>query len=458
MNRRPPLIAVVGRTNVGKSTLLTAIAGRRIAIVKDTPGVTRDRSYAHITKYEFPFTLVDTGGLVGEEDCLFHSHVSEQARLAIAEADLVLAVFDGLTGLHPQDKEVVSLLRRAKKKVLWVINKCEKPSTAENAVEFYNLGLEEYRCVSSAHNIGVHALVKDIRNNVEALVDDDTEECEQTDDASIRVAVLGRPNVGKSTFVNKVLGQERVIASEHSGTTRDSIDITLQRDGVQFTLVDTAGLRKKAQIKDQSVERFGNLRALRSLAQCNVAVLLLDASQGPPSEQDTKIAGLIHDRGIPFMFVVNKWDIVEKDHRSAKAYKDEIKDIFKFARYAPILFVSALTGRRCPSVLTKAAALYNISQTRIQTADINKLLERAFTKKPPPVYRGEPIKFYFCTQIAVAPPTIVIFANHPQKLPVSYQRYIINSIRKEFPFEGSNIKLIFKKKTATQARLQAAAS
>lgn len=448
-----PILAVVGRTNVGKSTLFNALAGRRLAIVEDTPGVTRDRSYVQVNISGITMTLVDTGGLVGEEGSDFQSSVREQAELAIAEADIILGVLDGQAGLHPLDEEVVELLRRASKKVIWIVNKCEKPATVEAAVEFYGLGIEDYVCVSAAHNLGTHKIIDAVKEqlNLEELSSVEVAE------SVIRIGIVGKPNVGKSTLVNKLLGEERVIASTIAGTTRDSIDIQLKRDGQEFLIVDTAGLRKKARIKDGTVERFSNLRTLRALAQSDVAVLLIDASAGFPTEQDAKIAGLIHERGIPLLIVVNKWDAVEKDHKSAREYTLEVRDVFKFARYAPVIFVSALTGKRCPSILKKAKELYEISQTRISTAEVNKIFERAFATKPPPVYRGEPIKLFFSTQVGVAPPSFVLFLNHPKKLPISYIRYLKNTLRKQYPFEGSEIKLSMRKRTSKANRLEAVA-
>ncbi len=448
---RGPLIAIIGRTNVGKSTLFNAIAGQRLAIVEDQPGVTRDRAYTHVTRHGFPFTLVDTGGLVGEETSEFRRSVRQQTELAISEADLILALFDGLHPLHPGDYEVVELLRKVKKKVLWVANKCEKPNTVAMSAEFYSLGIENLHCISAAHNLGIPELIEEMRS----VLEQESSLISQVNlkEGQIRVALVGRPNVGKSTFVNKILGEERVISSEIPGTTRDSIDIELKRDGQEFVLVDTAGLRKRAKIDDSSIERFSALRTLRALAQSDVAVLLLDGTLEHPSEQDVKIAGLIHDRGLPFIIVVNKWDLVEKDHKTSRAYTEKVREAMKFCRYAPVLFVSALTGRRCPSVLTKAREVHANSQLRIQTGDLNRLLDAAFKRRQAPVYRGEPIKLYFATQVGVTPPTIVLFVNHPRELPFSYQRYLKNSIRKHYAFEGSALKLVFRKKSDKEDRL-----
>jgi GTP-binding protein len=447
--RKIPIVAIVGRTNVGKSSLFNCLLGRRQAIVEDQPGVTRDRSYALCSRYDKPFTIIDTGGLFGDEKG-FADAVRYQAQLAIDEADVILAVFDGLDGVHPHDEEVVSLLRQSDKPVIWVVNKCEKPNTEQQSADFYRLGVDNVVCVSAAHKVNIDALVEAIH---EASPDVGSGKIESTpDEQIIRVAVLGRPNVGKSSLINRILGEERLVASPVAGTTRDSVDITLTRDGQKYRIVDTAGLRKKANVPGVSVERYGNLRSLKALADCDVAVLVLDTTEGAPMEQDAKVAGLIHERGRAFIIVANKWDIVEKDHTTVKQFETAIYNQFKFARYAPIIFTSAATGRRCPSVLEKAKEVYEQSQIRIPTSELNRVLEAAFRKKPPPVYRGQPVKLFFATQTDVAPPTIVLFVSFPQRLNYAYERYVRNCLREHFPFVGSDIRLIFRKRTEKASR------
>lgn len=446
MARKTPVIAIVGRTNVGKSTLFNAIAARRVAVVEDTPGVTRDRNYLSIHRYSFPFELIDTGGLVGEEDSGLVESVQAQARIAIAQADLVLAVFDGIAGPAPHDSDVIDLLRRAGKPVLWVINKCEKPLTAELAAEFYELGLDDLHFVSAAHRIGIHELMLEAKRRLK-IGDEEVFEESQSLEGVIRIAILGKPNVGKSTLVNKILGEDRVIAADLPGTTRDSIDVPLTRDGQRYILVDTAGLRRKARVEDGTPERYSNLRTLKSLVRADVAVLMLDATEGLPSDQDAKIAGIIHERGKSLIIVVNKWDLVEKDHRTVHEYSEAIYATLKFARYAPILFVSALTGRRLPSVLDMAKELYAAARVRVPTAELNRILSRAFATRPPAVYRGQPIKLFFAVQVDVAPPTIVLFLNYPKRLGFAYERFLRNELRKEFPFAGVDIKMELRKRT-----------
>jgi GTP-binding protein len=471
MKRGVPIVAIVGRTNVGKSTLFNALIGRRISIVEDVPGVTRDRHYATVNWGGKSFSLVDTGGLVGaREGDELHESVRAQAEIAIEESDLVLAVFDGLAGPHPGDDEVVDLLRRSGKKVLWTVNKCEKPGTAESASEFYNFGIDEFTTVSAAHRLGIQLLAGKIMETLglgaPAASREEAEQAEGTGESredappheeaegsgEIRVAVIGKPNVGKSSIINRVLGEERLVASAIPGTTTDSIDVHLTRDKKEYIFVDTAGLRKKSRVESGTVERYGNLRTLRALARCDVAVLVLDATEAAPSEQDLKIAALAHERGKGLVVVVNKWDAVEKDHRTVKHYKDVIQHAFNFAKYAPILFVSALSGRRCPSILETAREVYEAARYRMPTSELNRILSSAFNNRPPPVYRGEPIRLFFATQIGVAPPTIVLFLNHPKRLSPSYQRYLRTAIRKQVPFPGIDIKFHPRKRTAKEER------
>lgn len=450
MAKKLPLIAIVGRTNVGKSTLFNQITGRKLSVIEDTHGVTRDRHYAMVKRHGMPFTLVDTGGLLGEENQELADAVREQSEIAICDADAIIAIFDGVAGPHPHDYEVVNLLRKAGKPVMWVVNKTEKQETELRVAEFYALGIDNIVSISAAHNKGLDTLIKAIYSF--PVWEGISEDLEIEEEPSIKVAILGKPNVGKSTLTNKLLGEERVVTSPIAGTTRDRIDVELRREGQLFVFSDTAGLRKKARVKDATIERYSNLRSLKELAECDVAVLLLDATSGPPTEQDAKIAGLIHERGRAFVIAINKWDAVEKDHKTAKAYKDQVAEVFKFARYAPIIFISALTGKRCPSIFGQVVKVYQEAQKRVSTSDLNKLLTFAFQKNPPPVYRGEPIKLYFATQISVAPPTFVLFLNHPKRVNFSYQRYIRNSIRKEYPFEGNDIKLLLRKRTSKEDR------
>ncbi len=484
-NKSLPTICIVGRTNVGKSTLFNALAGRRKAVIKDQPGVTRDRCYEVVTRFDIPFTLVDTGALVGEEDIALHESVRAQSELAMRQSDIIVVVFDGLHGLHPLDSDVVELVRQIGKPTIFVANKCEKPSAALNATELYGLGIEEIIPISAAHRRGIKDLIAKIEEIVgtldidgtfvreskgefydieedapEALgAEDEAQEVDAFEVAELEVAadedadrptnisIIGKPNVGKSTFVNTLLGEERMITSPLAGTTRDSIKSDLGRNGRRFEIVDTAGLRKKAGVRDNTVERFSNIRTLRSLVQSDVAVFLLDAAEGIPTEQDARIVGLAHEKGKSLVIVVNKWDLIEKDSRTAEAYRHAVRTVFKFAAYAPVVFVSALTGQRCLSVLDEVIKVYEASKIRLSTAEVNKIFTDAFAAKPPPVYRGVPIKLLYATQVATKPPTFAVFVNHPDRLRFNYERYLKNTLRKLHPFEGNDVRILFRRRS-----------
>ena len=477
-----PTVCIVGRTNVGKSTLFNAFVGRRTAVVKDTPGVTRDRCYEVVNRFGFPFTLIDTGALVGEESISLHQAVREQSELAMKQSDAVIVVFDGLHGLHPLDSEVVQLVRQIGKPVIWVANKCEKPSAALLANELYGLGIEDIIPISAAHRRGIKDVISRLEEILKPLsaqpvfkipssdeVLDDGDDVEPFDpdviqevpeyfdendgvddpeiSPTINLAILGKPNVGKSTFVNKLLGEDRMIVSPIAGTTRDSIKNHLSRDGRQFVIVDTAGLRKKAGVEDNSIERFSNIRTLRSLAQCNVAVFLLDAAEGIPTEQDARIVGLAHEKGKSLVIVVNKWDLIEKDSRTAEEYRQAVRSVFKFAMYAPVIFVSALTGQRCFGVLDEVVKVHREGKIRLSTAKTNKLFGDAFRMRPPPVYRGAPVKLLYATQVASEPPTFAVFVNYPERLNFGYERYLKNTLRKSQAFAGNDIRIVFRRRS-----------
>jgi GTP-binding protein len=488
-----PTVCIVGRTNVGKSTLFNAIVGKRKAVVKDQSGVTRDRYYELVTRHDFPFTLIDTGALVGEEDLVLHEAVRQQTALAMQQSDLIIVVFDGLHGLHPLDSEVVDLVRQMEKPTIYVANKCEKPSAAMTATELYGLGLEEIIPLSAAHRRGLRDLLSKMEELVgssglrseladgkdaayqenddegketpvrfedeesdeldeNAIPDMNTDEpalpgLDEDPDKAINIAIIGKPNVGKSTFVNRLLGEDRLITSPIAGTTRDSITCELTRNGQRFQIVDTAGLRKKAGVKDNTVERFSNIRTLRSLAQSDVAVFLLDASEGIPTEQDARIVGLAHEKGKSLVIVVNKWDLIEKDPRIAEEYRHAIRMTFKFAAYAPVIFVSALTGLRCLSVFDEVKMVYAAARVRLTTGQVNKLFTDAFNSKPPPVYRGIPIKLLYATQVAANPPTFAVFVNHPERLRFNYERYLKNTVRRHYPFPGSDVRILFRRRS-----------
>ena len=447
MKKFIPKVAIIGRTNVGKSTLFNQIVGRKLAIVEDAPGVTRDRAYAMVNSQGFTFNLIDTGGLLGDTKDEFQDEITKQAQIAISQADIILVLFDGKVGVHPLDREIVKSLYGIKKPIIYLVNKCEKQDDQYGANDFYKLGIEKFFCISAAHNVGVREVVAEIKTYFDKKI----LENENIVDDSIRVAIVGKPNARKSTLINLLCGENRVITSDISGTTRDSIEVNVKVNGQDYILVDTAGLRKKAKVKDDTIEEYGTIRSIEALSNADVAILLLDASLDKvATEQDQKIAGLIHDRGIPFIIAANKWDLVEKDHKTVKEFERNIYDIFKFARYAPIIYISAKDGKRCSKLLPKAKEVYENARHRITTAALNKVINTAFEKRPPTPYRGQVIKVYFSTQIQVAPPTFVVFVNHPKSLHFSYLRYLKNEIRNEFAFEGSNIKVIVRKRNENE--------
>jgi GTPase len=451
-NKIVPTVAIVGRTNVGKSTLFNSIIGRRKSVVEDYPGVTRDRIYHEVHTDSLIFRLVDTGGLVGEDENPLQTSVREQAEVAIAESSLLLVLFDAQAGPSILDEEVVRFIQRSGKPVIWLANKCEKPGVSRAAVDFYALGIDEVMPISAEHNLGLGELKAKVVNTLQSiyganqlLTPLNREDEEADKEAVIKVAIIGKPNVGKSTLLNRILGESRAVTSEVAGTTRDSLDVEITRDGRKLKFIDTAGLRRKSKV-DPSLERFGNLRSLKALVQSDVAILVLDGSGDLGSLQDSRLAGLADDRGRALVIVVNKWDAVEKDHKTVKAYKDYIAENFKFARYAPVIFVSALTGKRCPSIIEEVVKVYDAARIRIPTSQVNRTMTIAFDKKTPPIYRGAPIKLYFATQIGITPPTFVLFVNYPKKINFGYARYLKNVIRKEFGFYGVGIKIYFRKR------------
>ena len=539
-----PVVSIVGRPNVGKSTLFNRLSGEKLAVVEDLPGVTRDRNFAFLDGFTIPCMLVDTGGFETDPESDLDKLVVEQTKLAIEESDIVLALFDGDAGLMPADEEVVQYLRRSGKKVFFAVNKVDGVEQIGKVSDFYQLGLQEISDISALHGQGVSTFFEEILNSVpeydlirkqveedkkerarlleeaeemqaqaegyfgkadeELITEDDSqagieEEIEpdleeeviptfapvylpgeDEDESSsyikdnrlralppkavrkkveveptegdeptpevelIKVAIIGRPNVGKSTLLNTLLGEQRAIASAIAGTTRDSINADVTVDGQRFMLVDTAGLRKKGKVTD-TVERYSTMRAVASLSLADVAVIMIDAVEGP-TEQDAKIAGLAHDQGRGVILVVNKWDAVaDKDHKSVKEYEIEVRRTIKFLHYAPIVFVSALTGKRCNRILEIARDVGYQRVRRISTGRLNTILERCVKKVSLSNFRGRPIKLYYGAQVATSPPRIALFFNYPRKVHFSSLRFMKNAIRDEFGFTGTDVKLILKR-------------
>jgi GTPase len=422
-----PVVAIVGRPNVGKSTLFNRIAGERIAIVEDKPGITRDRIYTHGEWTGKRFHLIDTGGLdFGGED-VFVEHVRHQVELAVDEADVIVFVVDGREGLMPSDEEVATWLHRSSKPVVVAVNKADNRRLREEMYEFYSLGFEEVIPISALHGTGtgdlLDAVVARFPEQEESLYDEDT----------IRVAAIGRPNVGKSSLINALLGEERVIVSSIPGTTRDAVDTPLHRDGQDFVLIDTAGIRKRGKVYE-STEKYSVLRALRAIERSDVALIVLDGERGI-AEQDKRIAGYAHEAGRASIFVVNKWDAVEKDEKTMDRYRKEIMNAFSFMDYAPILFVSAKTGQRIHRILPAVQEVAEQHAMRVSTSALNQVLTDAMLITPPPSDRGKRLRIRYGTQVSVKPPTLVLFVNDPELAHFSYLRYLENRIREAFGFQ-----------------------
>jgi GTP-binding protein len=433
-----PVVAIVGRPNVGKSTIFNRLAGERIAIVQDEPGITRDRIYTQSDWNGERFHVIDTGGLeFGEQDEIL-DHIRNQAELALEESDVILFVVDGREGITSGDEEVARLLHKTNKPVIIVANKIDHHKHADLAYEFYQLGFEHVVAVSSLHGTGTG----DMLDLTVSLFPEKTEET--YDEETIKVSLIGRPNVGKSSLVNAILGEERVIVSPVAGTTRDAIDTPFTHDGESIVLIDTAGLRKRGKVYE-SIEKFSVLRAMQAIERSDVCLIVLDGERGI-AEQDKKIAGYAHEAGRAAVFVVNKWDAVEKDEKTMDRFRKEIRFQFQFMSYAPILFTSAKTKQRVGKVLPKVKEVAEQHAMRISTSVINQVMQDAITMTPPPSNKGRRFKVQYATQVAVKPPTMVLFVNDPELAHFSYLRYLENQLREAFAFEGTPLRILLRKK------------
>jgi len=432
------ILAIVGRPNVGKSTLFNQIAGGKKAIVYNEPGVTRDRNYADVIWEKSSFTLIDTGGFEPVSKDRIFVQMREQCQLAMEEADVVLFVMDGKEGLTPSDQEIADILRCLNKPVFYIVNKIDGHQHEERAYEFYKLGVGRIFTLSAEHRYGLNELMDEVMEVLPGAI-----EAEEDGDAT-KVAMLGRPNVGKSSLINRILGYKRVIVDEAPGTTRDAIDTRFERDGKRYTLIDTAGIRRKSRISLR-LEKYSIVEALRTIDRCHVALLLLDPKEGV-TDQDARIGGFIHEKGKGCMIVVNKWDLVEKESQTMAKYEKEIYEDLKYLSYAPILFISALTGQRVKKVLDTIDRVAEEAGKRIPTSPLNKALEGWVKRFPPPSYRTRQVKLNYITQVSVAPPTFLIYTNFPEGIHFSYERYLLNQMRKAFGFTGVPIRLQFRKK------------
>jgi GTP-binding protein len=434
------LVALIGRPNVGKSTLFNRMVKRRDALVDPTPGVTRDRHYARVSWEEHPFMLVDTGGIDDEDDTITN-HIRHQAMLAIEEADIIFFLMDGREGLTPSDIEIVDLLRRTEKKVFFIVNKIDSPDVEDSLLSpFWELGVEELWPLSGDHGYGFQTLMAEVLPYLETS-DLQMELPENT----MRIAFLGRPNVGKSSMVNTIIGQERMVVSEVAGTTRDSVDTLVTRDQYTYLLIDTAGIRRKGKTTDK-LEKFSILKALKALGRCDIALVLIDAEEGI-TEQDTKVIGYTQDQGRALMILINKWDLIKDDPKRQERLKEDVAEAVKFIPFAPVLKVSALTGIGIKRLFPEIGKVHRQFHQRFPTAALNRLLADAVANHEPPYYHGRRLKFYYTAQLGTAPPLFAVVANDPKGIHFSYQRYLTNFFRDGLGLDRVPVRLLFRERS-----------
>jgi GTP-binding protein len=434
-----PIVAIVGRPNVGKSTLFNALAGEKIAIVKDFPGVTRDRIYADVTWLDNQFTMIDTGGIEPESKDMMLTYMRQQAEVAIETADVILFIVDVRQGLVDADFKVADILRRSSKPVILVVNKVDNfDKFMPDVYEFYNLGIGDPHPVSASSKLGLGDMLDEVIKHFRK------EELAEVEDERPRIAIVGKPNVGKSSIVNKLIGEERVIVSDIAGTTRDAIDTTVKFHGKEYVFIDTAGLRRKSKIKED-LERFSIVRTVTAVERADVVILVIDASEGV-TEQDAKIAGIAHERGKGMIIAVNKWDAIEKNDKTIYQYTAKIKETLSFMPYAEVIFVSALTGQRLPKLFELIEQVIQNQNLRIATGVLNEIMAEAVSLQQPPSDKGKRLKLYYITQVSVKPPTFVIFVNDKELMHFSYTRYIENKIREAFGFGGTSLKFFIRER------------
>ena len=430
-----PIVAVVGRPNVGKSTLFNTLAGERISIVKDTPGVTRDRIYADVSWLDYNFTLIDTGGIEPDSSDIILSQMREQAQIAIDTADVIMFIVDVRQGLQDADSKVADMLRRSHKPVVLVVNKVDSFEKFQADVyEFYNLGIGEPFPISATEKTGLGDMLDEV---IKYFPESAKEEVE---DERPRIAIIGKPNVGKSSLINKLAQEDRVIVSNIAGTTRDAIDTAIKYNGQEYVFIDTAGIRRKSKITEE-IERFSIIRAVAAVERCDVAIIMIDATEGV-TEQDAKIAGIAHDRGKGVIIAVNKWDAIEKDNNTVKEHTQDIRDVLSFMPYAEILFISAKSGQRLHKIFETIDIVIENNSMRVATGVLNEIVAEAVAMQQPPTDKGKRLKIYYVTQVSVKPPTFVVFVNDKNLMHFSYTRYLENRIRDTFGFKGTALKFI----------------
>lgn len=437
--RSKPIVAVVGRPNVGKSTLFNALAGAKISIVKDTPGITRDRIYADVTWLDKSFTLIDTGGIEPDSKDVILSQMREQAQIAMDTADVIIFMVDVHQGLVDADAKVADMLRRAKKPVVLAVNKVDNfDKYMADVYEFYNLGIGDPHAISAANQLGIGDLLEVVTGYF--AEGQGTEE----EDERTRVAIVGKPNVGKSSLINKLLGENRLIVSDIAGTTRDAVDTPVKHNGKEYVFIDTAGLRRKNKIKEE-LERYMIVRTVSAVERADIVVLMIDAAEGV-TEQDAKIAGIAHERGKAVIIAVNKWDAVEKNNKTVNEYTDKVRNILSFMPYAEITFISAMTGQRLPKLFDLIDTVAENHALRIGTGVLNEIMSEAVALQQPPSDKGKRLRLYYITQVSVKPPTFVIFVNDKELMHFSYTRYIENKIREAFGFKGTPLRFIIRER------------
>lgn len=434
-----PIVAIVGRPNVGKSTLFNALAGEMISIVQDTPGVTRDRIYTDITWLNMNFTLIDTGGIEPESGDIILSQMREQAQIAIDTADVIIFLTDVRQGLVDADSKVADMLRRSRKPVVLVVNKVDNfEKMMPDVYEFYNLGIGEPVPVSAGSRLGLGDMLDKVTEHF------NTEEMEELEDERPKIAVVGKPNVGKSSIINKLLGENRVIVSNVAGTTRDAIDTEIVWNGREYVFIDTAGLRRKSRIKEE-IERYSIIRTVTAVERADIVVVVIDATEGV-TEQDAKIAGIAHERGKGIIIAVNKWDAIEKNDKTIYEHTRKIRDTLAYMPYAEMIFISAETGQRLPKLFDMIDMVIENQTLRVATGVLNEIVSEAVALQQPPTDKGKRLKIYYITQVSVKPPTFVIFVNEKQLMHFSYVRYLENRIREAFGFRGTSLKFIIRER------------
>ncbi len=439
-----PIVAIVGRPNVGKSTLFNALAGRQIAIVEDTPGVTRDRIYADCTWLEWNYTLIDTGGIEPESRDAILTQMREQAEIAIATADVIIFMVDVRQGLTDADSKVADILRRARKPVVLCVNKVDSVKKFANDVyEFYNLGIGDPVGISAASMLGLGELLDEVVKHFDEIPTEDE------DDDRPRIAIVGKPNVGKSSLVNKLVGENRMIVSAIAGTTRDAVDTQVVHNGTEYVFIDTAGLRRKNKIKED-LERYSIIRAVAAVERADVVIVVIDAVEGV-TEQDAKIAGIAHERGKGAIVAVNKWDAVEKNDKTIYEFTRRVRDTLSFMPYAEIVFISALTGQRLNRLYETIDMVRQNQNLRVATGVLNEIITQATAMKQPPSDKGKRLKIFYATQVAVKPPAFVVFVNDKELMHFSYQRYLENQIREAFGFRGTPLRFMLRERGAKES-------